>query len=147
MYIIKKIISICEKSKNAWTYGKTGHRNFEVDQKDYNFCGRSEFLEEARELEKEGLIDVKWYSLGSEILTIGFQLEKLDLFYEMENMIPKWKRVSDMETRIQNELNHITKGWIRDYYQDLLVSLSPENTRKFPKESIGYFKFFEALIN
>ena len=145
MYIIKKIISICEKSKNAWTYGKTGHRNFEVDQKDYNFCGRSEFLEEARELEKEGLIDVKWYSLGSEILTIGFRLEKLDLFYEMENMIPKWKRVSDMETRIQNELNHITKGWIRDYYQDLLESLSPENTRKFPKESIGYFEVFRGL--
>ena len=145
MYTIKKIISICEASKNDWTHGKTGHRNYQVKQEDYNLCGRSQFPKEVRKLEQKGLIDVDWYSLGSEINKIGYQLEKLDLFYEMENMIPKWKKVSDMEIRIKNELDHITKGWIRDYYQDLLETLNPENTRKFPKEAIEYFEVFRGL--
>ena len=51
-YILEKIIDRYENSKNDWRGETSENRSFPIQQSDFDACGRSELLEEARELEQ-----------------------------------------------------------------------------------------------
>ena len=66
-YILNRIIREVEGSTDNWREGADKNKSFMVQQADYDKLGRSDFVKEARELENQGLIKIKWHSIGYEI--------------------------------------------------------------------------------
>ena len=134
-YILNKIIDKCESSKNDWRGETSENRSFPVQQSDYNACGKSEFLAEARELESLGLIKVKWFSGRSDISKITFRLERLPEMYQMAGRSPKadqlkadWQIVDDYAAKAESR-------WLKSYYDDLKGQLekgkTPQDLKKY----------------
>ena len=67
MYLVERIIEKCENSQNDWRQGASGGRSLRIDQLEYDACGKSELVAEAEELERTGLIRIKWLTRGSDI--------------------------------------------------------------------------------
>lgn len=80
-YILEKIINQVERSANDWREGRDGNRSFKVQQPDYDSFGKTELIEEARELEQRGLIRAEWFCGGSEIGKITYRLKDLPVIY------------------------------------------------------------------
>lgn len=145
MYIVNKIIDKCEKSTRDWEKGSTGNRSIKVDEEDYQRCGKSKFIEEAKELEAKGLVSLKWVIRGSDIKKIEFSMKQMDQFYELVGREPKWKQIERTKEQLENELQAVSKEWIKKYYEDLLYRSDPKNKLKMPKNVEFYFPVFRGL--
>lgn len=76
MYLLNKIIEKCEyHSKKDWKPGETGNRKITIQQEDYTKCGKTEFINEAQDLAKRKLIQIKWEIRYSDISEIQYSLE------------------------------------------------------------------------
>lgn len=153
MYLIKKIIQKCENSANDWREGASGGRTIKIQQSDYDQCGKTELINEVKELEAAGLItDVKWIIRGSDAERIAFRLESLPEFYQMlekmcgEKICTKQDRVNAGIQKITVEIEKgFAKPWIRDYYTYLLSRLERGD---FPREMEKldlYLKCFRGI--
>lgn len=139
MYLIRKIINKCENSNNDWKRGVSGRRTIQIQQSDYDKFGKTALVEEAKDLEKQGLIVIeKWITRGSDIDRVAFRVENLSLFYEYlkengeDNIWPKQEKVDYYAAILKTELkNGISKVWIRAYYEYLISRIERGN---FPKD-------------
>ena len=156
MYIAEKIVEKCENSKCDWRRGASGNRTMKIKQEYYDSCGKRELIEEIIALEKEGLLSVKWIIRGSDVEAITFRTENLPRFYELQDSKPKEgslnfqtkQEKADYYIRlIKDELAEgIHLGWIRDYYDYLLVQF--QTAKSFPKETdklSTYVKCFRGI--
>lgn len=146
MYIVEKILDKCEKSSVDWQKGCKGNRTIKVLQSDYDNCGKSAFIEEARLLELKKLINIKWLTRGSDILEIRYSLEDLEKIYELSpEREPKWIYIENLKKSVEDILKDIKTEWIKDYYKDVLRRLEPGNTLKIPENEEKYFNVFKGL--
>ncbi len=145
MYIANKIIDKCEKSIRDWEKGRTGNRSIKVEEEDYQRCGKSKFIEEAKELEAKGLVSLKWVIRGSDIKKIEFSMNQIDQFYQLVGREPKWKQVERKKVQLENELKAVSKEWIKKYYEDLIFRNDPKNKLKMPDNVEFYFPVFRGL--
>lgn len=142
-YILNKMIDRYENSRNDWKEQSAGNRSIPVQQSDYDACGRSELLQEARQLEKKGLIKVKWFAGGNDIERIAFRLEALPRMYELTGRRPKSQRMADDARTIREWMDQARSDWLRQYYQDLADSVH-KGKRPQDMERCGE-KLFQCL--
>lgn len=122
-YILNKIIEIVERSADNWREGRDKKKSFMVQQSDYDKLGRSDFVKEARELENQGLIGIKWHSVGYEIERIYYKLKDMDRIYEAVGREPKWRRLKAARECVEEYFGRIRTSWLDDYYRDLLAEI------------------------
>lgn len=145
MYLLDKIIEKCEyHSKKDWKPGEIGNRKITIQQKDYDKCGKTEFINEAQNLAKRKLIQIKWEIRYSDISEIHYSLEQLPQLYQLaeqeaqengEIFVPKCCLVQQYQDKIEAEQKQGWKnGWIRKYYDSLLQKLHNIGDRRVPKE-------------
>lgn len=99
-----------------------------VQQADYDKLGRSDFVKEARELENQGLIKIKWHSIGYEIERIYYRLKDMDRIYETVGQEPKWHRLKTAKECVEEYAGNTKISWLADYYRDVLSEIERENT-------------------
>ena len=113
MYILNKIIEKCEyHSAKDWKPGETGNRTITIQQKDYTRCGKTELINEVRDLENQKLIQVKWILRYSDIEKIQYSLEQLPQLYQLaeqeaqkngDTFVPKYRLVQQYKNKIEAE--------------------------------------------
>ncbi|MBP3926745.1 MAG: DUF2399 domain-containing protein [Clostridium sp.] len=134
-YILEKIIDRYENSKNDWRGEISENRSFPIQQSDFDACGRSELLEEARELEQLGLIKVKWFGGHSDIDRVTYHLERLPKIYELTGRSPKRMQVEADRLLVECYANEAETEWLRSYYEDLIGQLekgkTPQDLKKY----------------
>lgn len=118
-----------------------GNKNFKPQQSDYDRIGKTDFLRQAEELEKLGLLTVKWYDGKSEILNIKYNMESMPAIYEIAGKIKPQELLSSYYSRIKNELPKLQKDWIAAYYQSSLMQLEKGNIPQSLKKS----EFLECM--
>lgn len=145
MYLLDKIIEKCEyHSKKDWKPGEIGNRKITIQQEDYTKYGKTEFINEAQDLAKRKLIQIKWEIRYSDIREIQYSLEQLPQLYQLaeqeaqengETFVPKYCLVQQYQDKIEAEQKQGWKNdWIRKYYDSLLQKLHNIGDRKVPKE-------------
>lgn len=145
MYILNKIIEKCEyHSAKDWKPGETGNRTITIQQKDYTKCGKTELINEVRDLENQKLIQVKWILRYSDIEKIQYSLEQLPQLYQLaeqeaqkngDTFVPKYRLVQQYQNKIETEQKQGWQNvWIRSYYDSLLQKLHNIGDGKIPKE-------------
>ena len=72
-------------NKKAWKAGTDTQTKRVNVQKLLNMFGREELLRQAKQLEKEGVIELKLQNMGSEIQWIKFPIGNLALLYQRDN--------------------------------------------------------------
>ena len=88
-YLVRRILDKIEGSSVDWRENASGNRSLKIQQEDFNRAGKSELLEEARMLEKRGLIQIKWLEYGNDIEKIAYRLEQAGQFYELLGLTSK----------------------------------------------------------
>lgn len=160
MYLVRKIIEKCEyHSEKDWKPGSCGGRTMKIQQKDYSTCGKQELMQEIQILQAQHLITVtKWVVYGSDVGEIGYRLENLPDFYEIERQRTKsnsegFQSKAELVERcykqVADELTHgVNQNWIWEYYQSLLDKLEKIGKGKilndFDKMEL-YVKCFRGL--
>jgi len=122
----------------------SGNKNFKPKQSDYDKVGRTDFLRQAEELERLGLLTVKWYDGKSEILNIKYNMDSMPAMYEIAGKIKPQELLSSYYSRIKNELPKLQKDWIAAYYQSLLMQLEKGNIPQSLKKS-GFLECMKGL--
>ena len=145
MYLLDKIIEKCEyHSAKDWKPGEVGNRTITIQQKDYTKCGKTELINEIRDLEERKLIQVKWVIRYSDVEKIQYSLEHLPRFYQLaeqeaqkigETFVPKYRLVQQYQDKIETEKKLGWKNdWVRRYYDSILEKLENIGSGKIPKE-------------
>ena len=100
-----------------------GSRKMKIQQKDYDTYGRSDLLKEARELEEQKLIKVKWMGGRADMEYVQYQLEQMPRIYEMAGRIPKLQRVRSEQAAdlklVETYAAEAESSWLKDYYGEL----------------------------
>ncbi|MBR0597484.1 Wadjet anti-phage system protein JetD domain-containing protein [Sinanaerobacter chloroacetimidivorans] len=127
MRLVDLLIEKNDKSPQGRLGKLSGNKNFQPQQLDYDRIGKSNFLRQAEELEKMGLLTVKWYDGKSEILNIRYNMDSMPVLYEMTGKVRPQELLADYYSRVKNELPKLQKNWIAAYYQSLLIQLEKGN--------------------
>ncbi len=148
MTLIDIILNKTENnSKSDWREGASGNRSFPVGEKELKQLGNQQFINEAKQLESEGLIRCKWYAVNSILERVSYSLSDLPIFYERTGRIPKSLRITEMSEAVKMQLKQTEKAWIKAYYDHFLQQLEkgkePEALTEGKRE--GLFACFAGL--
>lgn len=145
--LIDMIIGKVESSTVDWREGARGNRSVRIQQKDLNALGKQNFLNQARELESQGLIRCDWIVDKSDISVIRYSLSNLKELYKKAGRIPKSNRIREMAEAVEAQVKSIHKPWIRAYYDEVLKSLETgKEQEEFSAENRGLnFKCFSGI--
>ena len=145
-YLVHKIIEQNEKSSVDWREGASGNRSLNIQQEDFDRAGKSDLLQEAKELERDGLIKIKWIEYGNDIEKITYRREKTGQFYELLGLVPKWKRLQEEKQTLRFLMQQAETDWLRQYYQELETSLDQGKTpADWDKYGVMLFDCLNAL--
>ena len=117
-YLVRRILDKIEGSSVDWRKETSGNRSLKIQQEDFNRAGKSELLEEARMLEKRGLIQIKWLEYGNDIEKITYRLEQAGQFYELLGLTSKWERIQAEEQTLHKWAGQAQSEWLKAYYCD-----------------------------
>lgn len=121
---------LLEKNENS-SKGRLGllkgYKNFYPKQSDYDSIGKREFLSQAKQLENEGLVEIKWYDSKSEILNLRYSLDILPQLYKKKGKAEPYLIIEEYIKQIQTLQKQIQKSWILKYLDSLLLQLGKGN--------------------
>ena len=122
--LLDMILQKHEEHSSDWEKDDpVGSRNMKIQQKDYDTYGRSDLLKEARELEEQKLIKVKWMGGRADMEYVQYQLEQMPRIYEMAGRIPKLQRVRSEQAAdlklVETYAAEAESSWLKDYYGEL----------------------------
>ncbi|MEK5180351.1 Wadjet anti-phage system protein JetD domain-containing protein [Paenibacillus odorifer] len=123
MILIEKIIGKYEKSAQDWKGESVGNRSLRIQQKDYDEVGKSRLLQEAGELEAQGLLRVKWFNNKTDIEKIIFSLEDIPNLYQMLGKTSKAESLKQTSEFVNKQMKGAKKHWIRACYEEILRQL------------------------
>lgn len=134
--LIDKIIDSIENSTVNWREGAKGNRSIVINQKVLDAFGKQNLLQQAKELEQQGLIRCEWIVNKSDISLIWYSLSDLRDIYQCAGRIPKSDRIREMKEAVEEQMKRIGKQWIRDYYNHVLKDLeSGKELKEFNAEN------------
>jgi hypothetical protein len=136
-----KLIEAIVKQNESTAKGRLGQLtgtkalNFQKAEKNCGKLERETILEEAKALEEEGLVQVKWYDGKNVIQELRFHNQNLPEFYRRLGWEPSWQRIHRQQEIVRKALENVKKEWIREYCQkELLDRLDqgniPENLKR-----------------
>ena len=122
--LLDMILQKHEEHSSDWEKDDlVGSRKMRIQQKDYDIYGRSDLLKEARELEEQKLIKVKWMGGRADMEYVQYQLEQMPRIYEMAGRIPKLQRVRSEQAAdlklVETYAAEAESSWLKDYYGEL----------------------------
>ena len=122
--LLDMILQKHEEHSSDWEKDDpVGSRKMKIQQKDYDTYGRSDLLKEARELEEQKLIKVKWMGGRADMEYVQYQLEQMPRIYEMAGRIPKLQRVRSEQAAdlklVETYAAEAESSWLKDYYGEL----------------------------
>ncbi len=122
--LLDMILQKHEEHSSDWEKDDpVGSRKMKIQQKDYDTYGRSDLLKEARELEEQKLIKVKWMGGRADMEYVQYQLEQMSRIYEMAGRIPKLQRVRSEQAvdlkLVETYAAEAESSWLKDYYGEL----------------------------
>ena len=122
--LLDMILQKHEEHSSDWEKDDpVGSRKMKIQQKDYDTYGRSDLLKEARELEEQKLIKVKWMGGLADMEYVQYQLEQMPRIYEMAGRIPKLQRVRSEQAAdlklVETYAAEAESSWLKDYYGEL----------------------------
>ena len=122
--LLDMILQKHEEHSSDWEKDDpVGSRNMKIQQSDYDTYGRSDLLKEARELEEQKLIKVKWMGGRADMEYVQYQLEQMPRIYEMAGRIPKLQRVRSEQAAdlklVETYAAEAESSWLKDYYGEL----------------------------
>ncbi len=126
-YLLGQILDKCERSRNGWRENQEGNKSYVVQQEDYDRCGRRELIEEALELEKMGLVRIKWLSYRSDVERVYYRLERLPDYYRLTGRKPKTKAIAEDLQELASFAADAETPWLQRYYQDVLQEVERGN--------------------
>lgn len=113
--LLKIIIDRTEKSASDWKKGAEGNRSFLVHQEVYDQLGKTEFINTAEELQRQGLIKIEWEAVGSDIRRIRYSLKDLPLMYKLSGIRPKFQIIEENKAAVENLFHSVRGLWIKEY--------------------------------
>ncbi len=143
-YILNRIIQAVEGSADNWREGADRNKSFKVQQPDYDKVGRSDFVKGARELEQQGLIEIKWNSIGYEIEKIRYKLKDMGRIYEAAGREPKWCLLREARERVEEYSGKNQIPWLEEYYRDLLAEIEKG---KYPSDMKNHGTLLFQCLN
>lgn len=143
-YILNRIIEEVEGSADNWREGADRNKSFKVQQPDYDKAGRSDFIKGARELERQGLVSIKWHSIGYEIERIRYKLKDMDRIYEAAGREPKWRLLREARECVEEYSEKNQVPWLEEYYRDLLAEIEKG---KYPSDMKNHGTLLFQCLN
>lgn len=114
-------------NKKAWKTGTDTQTKRVNIQKLLDVFGREELLRQAKQLEEEGILELKLQNMGSEIKAIKFPIERLELLYRRENRKSAREIISEQQVFIRELWENTNVEWLRNYYEEQLEQLQRGN--------------------
>ena len=126
--LLDMILQKHEEHSSDWEKDHpVGSRNMKIQQSDYDTYGRSDLLKEARELEEQKLIKVKWMGGRSDMEYVQYRLEQMPRIYEMTGRIPKLQRVRSEQAAdlklVEVYAAEAESSWLKAYYGELSAQI------------------------
>lgn len=126
--LLDMILQKHEEHSSDWEKDHpVGSRNMKIQQSDYDTYGRSDLLKEARELEEQKLIKVKWIGGRSDMEYVQYRLEQMPRIYEMTGRIPKLQRVRSEQAAdlklVEVYAAEAESSWLKAYYGELSAQI------------------------
>ena len=126
--LLDMILQKHEEHSSDWEKDNpVGSRNMKIQQSDYDTYGRSDLLKEARELEEQKLIKVKWMGGRSDMEYVQYRLEQMPRIYEMTGRIPKLQRVRSEQAAdlklVEVYAAEAESSWLKAYYGELSAQI------------------------
>ena len=140
--LLKMIIDRTEKSASDWKKGAEGNRSFLVHQELYDQIGKTEFINGAKELQRQGLLKIEWEAIGVDIRRIRYSLKDLAVMYEMSGIRPKFQMIEENMTAVENLLHSVKGLWIKEY---LIRCMKRLEQGKIPQEFSKRDALFRCL--
>ncbi|MNV38655.1 hypothetical protein D3C71_1302170 [compost metagenome] len=94
-----------------------------IQQKDYDEIGKSRLLQEAGNLEAQGLLRVKWFNNKTDIEKVIFSLEDIPKLYKMLGKASKAESLNQIRKYVKKQLQGVQKHWIQSCYEEMLLQL------------------------
>ena len=140
--LLKMIIDRTEKSASDWKKGAEGNRSFLVHQELYDQIGKTEFINGAKELQRQGLLKIEWEAIGVDIRRIRYSLKDLAVMYEMSGIRPKFQMIEENMMAVENLLHSVKGLWIKEY---LIRCMKRLEQGKIPQEFSKRDALFRCL--
>lgn len=140
-YLLKLLIDKIENSENQWKPGAAGGKSLSNKNGELYDCRehlKSDVVEEAKELEKTGIIKISWVPgyKDQDIQALKYHQEDIPEIYKIyrENVNPEFQTKEELleeyQKEIEEELLTLKTDWIKNYYQDLLNACDGKNIQK-----------------
>lgn len=122
-FLLHHILDQFEASAK-WNQDFTGNKSFRIEEKHYKAITRAALIHEARTLEQENLIQIKWVTPHHDIELVRYSNEQIPIFYERVHRTPKYRIVQEQKLQVREAIQAIpTCSWSTRYLETLLNQL------------------------
>ena len=123
MILVNDMIAQYERVKGweNWPQIPTGGKSLEISEEYFRKGYRQQILEEIRQLESRGLIHMEkkdWVEYGWDPIRVRYRMEDMAGFYELAGIVPKWIRLQEQQTRLEQVRSQIRTSWILNWLEE-----------------------------
>lgn len=142
--------SIIDQYENhsKWNNEILGNESYRINENDYEEVGRQNIIDQAVQLEKQGLLKIKWVS-GSrnfDIEKVIYPLSNMSQFCSIAKREPKYITIQKQLQEVQKLNDRIKSNWIHKYLdEEVLSKLYKGKENKDYKKSLLLYQCLEGL--
>ena len=131
MALIDLILDQYERSVK-WKGEATGNASFRVEEEHYDIVGKEALILEAKNLEKEQLLRIRWIKgyYNVDIEKLEYPLAHIEAFYLRSDRTPKYQFMDRKLHMVQSFHEQIKSPWIRKYTEQEVFSRLQEGKDK-----------------
>lgn len=123
MELLEQIVIRENRREGGKTGKQEGNSSFPVDSDLYKELGREELNRQAKELERTGLVEIKWAYRNDVIERIHYRKANLPELFRLAGIRMQCDILSEWRDNIQTVLDQVKQPWIRQYLEDLNARL------------------------
>ncbi|MDF2942342.1 MAG: hypothetical protein K0S01_1200 [Herbinix sp.] len=137
MALIDLILDQYERS-SKWKGDLSGNASFRVEEEHYKLLGKSTLIQEAKKLEEEQLIRIRWVKgyTNEDIEKVEYSLSNIEQFYIQSNRTPKHQFIGLKMDMVQDFCRQIRSPWIREYTEQEVLPRLYKGTDKHSIEEL-----------
>jgi len=134
------------EGNTKWNNEVTGNSSYRINEKDYAEIGRENLISQAKMLEEQGLLKIKWVTRNYDIEQVKYPLSNMDKFCELAEREPKYITILK-QLRFARELyDRITTSWIRKYInEEVIARLEKGKVNEDNDKTALQYKCLESL--
>jgi hypothetical protein len=133
---------------SKWRGDTVGNASYRIEEKHYALIGKETLIKEAKILEQEQLIKIKWVKgyFHVDIEKVEYSIANIEEFYRLSNRTPKYHIMGQKLDMVLEYNNKIKKLWIRKYTeQEVLPRLNKGNDKQSYEELQTLYQCFLGI--